>query len=184
MGRLSRRFPALLAPAALIAFCTIWRIPGLADPPWLNDEGVYATVGRALLHGERLYRQVWENKPPAIYLVNAAAEQVGGAVHVITAMRLLALVASVVALTAIYRLMSARRGPMLALLAVVLTGIGLDLPLIDGTEANAEIFVAAASAVGMALVWHALDVRLHSQGHSPAANSSLLLAGIAFGVSI
>ncbi len=184
MGRLSRRFPASLAPAALIAFCTIWRIPGLADPPWLNDEGVYASVGRALLHGERLYRQIWENKPPAIYLVNAAAEQVGGAVHVITTMRLLALVASVVALTAIYRLMSARRGPTLALLAVVLAGIGLDLPLIDGTEANAEIFVAAASAVGMALVWHALDVRLHSPGHSLAANSSLLLAGIAFGVSI
>ncbi|HVA88727.1 MAG TPA: hypothetical protein VNL71_02690, partial [Chloroflexota bacterium] len=86
MGRLKAAAPERLAPWGLIAFCTLWRLPGLGDPPWLNDEGVYAMVGRALLHGEKLYRQVWENKPPAIYLLNAGVERLGGAEHVITGM--------------------------------------------------------------------------------------------------
>jgi hypothetical protein len=184
VGRLSvRRYPRV-QPWALIAFCTLWRIPGLSDPPWLNDEGVYASVGRALLHGEKLYRQVWENKPPGIYLLNAAAEQIAGASHVIAAMRFLALLASIGALGAVYHLVAGRRGSGPALLAVALAGIGLDLPLIDGTEANAEIFVAAASASGMALVWTALADRQNRE--PPVLPPALLvfLAGIAFGVSI
>ncbi|MGH2411525.1 MAG: ArnT family glycosyltransferase, partial [Chloroflexota bacterium] len=185
MGRLSGgRLAERLAPWGLIGFCTLWRLPGLADPPWLNDEGVYAMVGRALLHGEKLYRQVWENKPPAIYLLNAAAERLGGAGHVITSMRLLALIASVIALTALYRLMAAERGPGAARLAVVMAGIGLDLPLIDGTEANAEIFVAAASATGMALVWGAVSARRDDDRRFLSSGPALVLAGIAFGSGV
>ncbi len=184
MGRLSARLPARWYPFALIAFCTIWRIPGLSDPPWLNDEGVYASVGRALLHGEKLYRQVWENKPPAIYLINAAAEQVAGVSHVIASMRFLALLASIGALGAIYHLVVGRRGSGPALLTVALAGIGLDLPLIDGTEANAEIFVAAASACGMALVWTVLSKEDQRETHPLPPALLLLLAGVAFGISV
>jgi hypothetical protein len=184
VGRLSALLPARYYPLALIAFCTLWRIPGLADPPWLNDEGVYASVGRALLHGEKLYRQVWENKPPGIYLLNAAAEQAAGASHAIAAIRFLALAASVVALGAVYCLVAGRRGSGPALLAVAFTGIGLDLPLIDGTEANAEIFVAAASACGMALVWSVLTNQDQRERLSRSPRLLLVLAGIAFGVSI
>jgi len=185
VGRLSGgRLAERLAPWGLIGFCTLWRLPGLGEPPWLNDEGVYAMVGRALLHGEKLYRQVWENKPPAIYLLNAAAERLGGAGHVITSMRLLALIASVIALIALYRLMVAERGPGAARLAVVVAGIGLDLPLIDGTEANAEIFVAAASATGMALVWGVVRSMPDGERRFPSSGSSLVLAGIAFGIGI
>src|SRR5690348_16102096 len=63
----TRAWPWVLI--ALILFCILWRLPSLADPPWLNDEGTYATVGRAIFAGEALYRQIWENKPPAIYLL-------------------------------------------------------------------------------------------------------------------
>jgi len=181
VGRLS---VGRLAPWGLIGFCTLWRLPGLGEPPWLNDEGVYAMVGRALLHGEMLYRQVWENKPPAIYLLNAAAERLGGAGHVITSMRLLALIASVIALAALYRLMAAERGTGAARLAVLVAGIGLDLPLIDGTEANAEIFVAAASATGMALIWDAVRSVPAAGRRFPSSGSALVLAGIAFGIGI
>ncbi len=185
MGRLSGgRLAERLAPWGLIGFCTLWRLPGLGEPPWLNDEGVYAMVGRALLHGEKLYRQVWENKPPAIYLVNATAERLGGAGHVITSMRLLALAASVIALAALYRLMAAECGIGAARLAVIVAGIGLDLPLIDGTEANAEIFVAAASAIGMALVWSAERARADDSPRFPASGPALMFAGIAFGIGV
>lgn len=184
MGRLKAAAPERLAPWGLIAFCTLWRLPGLGDPPWLNDEGVYAMVGRALLHGEKLYRQVWENKPPAIYLLNAGVERLGGAEHVITGMRLLAVLASMVALTAVYRLMLAQRGAGAARLVIVLAGIGLDLPLIDGTEANAEVFVAAASAVGMALVWSVMNHHEHAPRRFFPDWMALLFAGAAFGVGI
>src|SRR5579871_4755578 len=68
----TRQASELPALAAVIGFCTLWRLPGLADPPWLNDEGVYASVGKAVMQGQALYRQIWENKPPGIYLLYGA----------------------------------------------------------------------------------------------------------------
>lgn len=184
-----------LALAALIAFCTLWRLPFIGDPPWLNDEGVYATVGRALYGGEALYRQVWENKPPAIYILYGGIERLAGSTHVLVGARLAALVAAVLAQLAVYGLARLAAGPATGLLTVGLTGVLVDLPLLEGTAANAEIFVIALTGGAMWLLWYGMGVvSVLSDGQPPAGGGaapravrrrwwSLLAAGIAFGLA-
>jgi hypothetical protein len=43
-----------------------------------RDQGIYAVVARGLLHGEMPYRDVWDFKPPGIFLVYAAARALLG----------------------------------------------------------------------------------------------------------
>lgn len=43
-----------------------------------TDAWLFAYHGRELLHGARLYADVWDNKPPLVYWFNAAALWLGG----------------------------------------------------------------------------------------------------------
>ncbi|HEX8932414.1 MAG TPA: hypothetical protein VF810_04620, partial [Patescibacteria group bacterium] len=45
------------------------RLPSLIEPDWYGDEGIYQTIGMALHKGSFLYTQIWDNKPPLLYLV-------------------------------------------------------------------------------------------------------------------
>ena len=150
---------------------------------WLNDEGVYANVGKAILRGEGLYRQVWENKPPAIYLLYAAAQAVAGSAHVLFAVRLLAFIAALIAQVAVCRILRRHSGYWAALLGTACAGAAMDLPLLDGTTANAEIFLIAATATAMAMLWKTLA----QASAKPARHVDVVriaAAGIAFGIAI
>src|SRR6266403_2467878 len=48
------------------------RFPSLFEPNWYGDEGIYQVIGRALNNGSMLYSQIWDNKPPLLYLTYAA----------------------------------------------------------------------------------------------------------------
>jgi len=52
-----------------------WRPDVKGIPP---DSGFYAYIGKALLHGQVLYRDVWDDKPPLGYYLNAAALAIFG----------------------------------------------------------------------------------------------------------
>jgi len=47
------------------------RLPSLFEPHWYGDEGIYQVIGEALNKGSLLYRDVWDNKPPLLYLLYA-----------------------------------------------------------------------------------------------------------------
>lgn len=166
----------LPALAALLAFCTLWRLPGLADPPWINDEGVYATVGKAIMQGEALYRQVWENKPPGIYLLFGVTHLLVGPAHLLFSVRMLALVAALITQSAVYGLLRTQHCRLTALLATAVAGLLIDLPLLDGPEANAEIFLIAGTSSAMVLLWRGLAEQ------RPAAVA--VPAGMALGLAV
>jgi len=130
----------------------LWRVPSLFDPPWVNDEGTYFAVAQAMSHGYHLYQDVWENKPPALYLVYMAVYHLAGpSLLVIRVLSALA-VCGLVLLT----FLIARRfaGARIALAAAMLCGLLLDVPFLEGTTGNAEVFmsVGTALAVYLALV--------------------------------
>ncbi|HEX6510174.1 MAG TPA: hypothetical protein VF221_21295, partial [Chloroflexota bacterium] len=64
------QIPWVLLGISLVSL--LWRLPSLFDPPWVNDEGTYFAVAQSMAHGYRLYADVWENKPPGIYLLYGA----------------------------------------------------------------------------------------------------------------
>src|SRR5437867_2962954 len=56
--------------ALLVVLATfLLRLPSLFEPPWYDDEGIYAAVANSLLNGQSLYTQVLDNRPPGIYLI-------------------------------------------------------------------------------------------------------------------
>ncbi len=62
----------------VLAVSLLWRLPSWWDPPWVNDEGTYFAVAQAMAHGYRLYADVWENKPPGLYLLYTAVYHLFG----------------------------------------------------------------------------------------------------------
>lgn len=47
------------------------RLPSLIEPYWYGDEGIYQVIGNALLNGKLLYKEIWDNKPPLLYIIYA-----------------------------------------------------------------------------------------------------------------
>src|SRR5438445_77553 len=50
-------------------FFFLLRLPSIVEPLWYGDEGIYEVIGMALNHGRLLYRDIWDNKPPLLYLL-------------------------------------------------------------------------------------------------------------------
>jgi len=53
----------------LVFFFLILRLPSLIEPYWYGDEGIYAGVASQILQGKKLYVDVWDHKPPGIFII-------------------------------------------------------------------------------------------------------------------
>src|SRR5262245_28729580 len=76
----ARRLPstaALAALAALLALIALQRLHTY-DEPIERDVGTYSVVAREWRHGRLLYSDLVENKPPLLYVVFAAVQEVVG----------------------------------------------------------------------------------------------------------
>lgn len=69
-------FLALLVILGLIFFVQVGVSPGVSSMS--TDSGVFAYCGQQILNGSLLYQDCWDNKPPAIYYLNAIAVALGG----------------------------------------------------------------------------------------------------------
>jgi hypothetical protein len=67
LGRLG-----LVAFTVAIALAFLVRLPSVAEPLGI-DQGLWASVARCMSHGQVLYRDVWDHKPPGIFLTYLAA---------------------------------------------------------------------------------------------------------------
>ena len=47
------------------------RLPSLFEPYWYGDEGIYQVLGAGMRAGRLLYRDIWDNKPPLLYIIYA-----------------------------------------------------------------------------------------------------------------
>ena len=104
----------------------ILRIPSFFEPYWYGDEGIYLAIGQALQRGAILYRDIWDNKPPLLYLIYALNPTLLWA-KISATLFVLATVFFVYKISKNYW-------------AALLTGILLSLPLLEGTIANAELY--------------------------------------------
>ena len=68
---------ALLVIAIL--FVLIRALPILSFPLG-RDQGTYLTIGQGLLEGKQLYRDLWDNKPPGIFIAYAGIAKLFGRV--------------------------------------------------------------------------------------------------------
>jgi hypothetical protein len=65
--------------AIAVLFVVVRALPILTFPLG-RDQGTYLTIGQGLLEGKQLYRDLWDNKPPGIFIVHAGIARLFGRV--------------------------------------------------------------------------------------------------------
>src|SRR5437773_8038434 len=65
--------------AAAWAFVAIRALPNISYPIG-RDQATFLVIGRELLRGQALYRQLWDNKPPGIFFIFAGIAKAFGPV--------------------------------------------------------------------------------------------------------
>ncbi len=122
--------------AAVCFLFILLRFPSLYEPHWYGDEGIYQVVGRAINGGRILYKDIWDNKPPLLYLYYAV---VNGNLFLI---KLLSMGAGLGAVVCFYflskKLFLKNYVPYIS--TMVFTFL-FGLPILEGNIANAENFM-------------------------------------------
>jgi hypothetical protein len=72
------------AVAALALTSAVWLLCNLVAFDYGRDQGIYAVVARGWLQGQAPYRDVWDFKPPGIFVVFALAQTLfGSSMHAV-----------------------------------------------------------------------------------------------------
>ena len=114
----------------------ILRFPSLFEPYWYGDEGVYQTLGLAMNNGSLLYQDIWDNKPPLLYMIYSffGSDQF--------AVRLTSLIFGILSIFVFFKLANKIFGNIkIALFSTAFFALFFGSPLLEGNIANAENFM-------------------------------------------
>lgn len=142
-----RRF--VLAVAAVLVLTFMFRLPSLFEPPWYDDEGIYAAVASSWLNGQELYSEVLDNRPPGLYFIYAAIIATFGPKLIF--IKLAATMSVLASQLCVVKIGEDLWGRKVGLIAAALLGLLSGLPLLEGNIANAEIFMMFPVSLGMLL---------------------------------
>ena len=152
MDKVGKTLPiaALLGLGGLIFFARLHTY----GEPLERDLTTYAVIGHEMLGGKALYTDLWDHKPPAIYLTYAAAELIAG--YGRDSIFLLNISAGFAALLACYFAGSAAGGGRLGgLVAATLWALASGDLAIEGNQPNTEVFLNALLTSGFAILMRA-----------------------------
>jgi 4-amino-4-deoxy-L-arabinose transferase-like glycosyltransferase len=155
----------------LVGFAPWPVVSGEAEP--LDcDESAYAYIGRRIVGGDVLYRDLTENKPPGGYWLYALTVAVGGANEITIRLMPIPLVLATIAI--VWWIGLRLSGPGAACLAAALyTFISTD-PYLFGNGANFEHAINLSSVASLALMIRAAD---------RPRRGLLVAAGMALGIA-
>lgn len=125
-----------LTIAVIVTAAVATRIVDFTNPVADVDAQYYLVTGQSMLTGQLPYLDIWDRKPPGLFLIYAALAAIGGgsilAVHLV-ATAFAAATALIIYVTAARH--SSRRGATLAAMAYLLM-----LPLLGGQSGQSPIF--------------------------------------------
>lgn len=167
-GKITAKIPWFLIIVLLGA--VLLRLPSLYEPRLYGDEQIYLTVGMGIKKGLVLYKQIYDNKPPLIYLL-------AGAQGSLVRLRLLLLVWSLLTITLFYDLAkNFGKDERVVKLATIIFALVTSLPMWEGGIANAEIFLI----LGTIAAWKIATDIMEKKGKW----GSWLGLGVIFGLAI
>src|SRR5262245_37981932 len=105
------------------------------------DQALFAVIGEGLLRGDRLYVDLWDHKPPAIYVLYAAIIRLFG--HSAWGIDFAGLLAAIATALLLRSFVAIRFGRGAGLLAGILYGLVANPVLLGGfyATAQAEVFM-------------------------------------------
>ena len=153
-----------------ILFLTFFlRLPSLFEPYWYGDEGIYLTLGLAIRKGLLLYRDIYDNKPPLIYLLAALA----GNQFWFRFLLLISCLTSILIFARLLKIFFPKK-ILSQKIGLILFSLFSSLPLIEGNIANAEIFQLLPILTALLFLF---------QDNRPKARQ-FFLAGLLFSLAI
>ena len=126
------------------------RVPSLAEPPWYDDEGIYAAVGHAILGGATPYRDILDNRTPGIYWLYAAMLMVSG--YSVFFVKLVATTSLLLTQATLFHIASRLWNVKTGLVVVAALGLLASFPMLEGNTANAELFMMLPVSIGVLLM--------------------------------
>lgn len=131
------------------------RLPSLFEPYWYGDEGIYQVIGMALNKGRLLYAEIWDNKPPLLYILYAlfSSDQF--------TLRLVSLIFglfSVIAFFFLAKLLFSSHQKTV-FFATALFAILFATPFLEGNIANAENFMLLPIILSAILIFRTTQVK-------------------------
>lgn len=182
---------AVVGLVAVLAFDVAWRWHTIGPSPisrpfegWLVrsgetepldcDEAAYAYMGRRILRGDVLYRDLTENKPPLGYWLYTLAVAIGGASEL--TIRLMAIPYVLATIALVWWVGLRLGGPASACLAALIYAVASADPYVFGNGSNMEHFLNFFSVASLCLMLAAMDRR--SRRTIFAAGACLALASL------
>jgi len=143
------------------------RIPSFFEPFWYGDEMIYLSMGEGLRTGRVFYRDIYDNKPPLLYLVASIAGNVFWFKVILTAWLILTIFFFWKLIEKLFPKME-----RLAKISVIFFAFLTSIPLLEGNITNAEIFMIGPTILGFFLVFG-----------QKMANKTIFWAGISFSIA-
>lgn len=131
----------------LLFIVFILRIPSLFEPYWYGDEGIYLTLGLAIKKGFLLYRDIFDNKPPLIYLLAAVAN---GTMFWFRFLLMISVLATILFFHKLGRALQINDKSIKV--STVVFSLLTTIPFIEGNIANAEIFILLPTILAIYLL--------------------------------
>jgi len=151
LAKLERSFDFWFLISISVVFFVL-RLPSLFEPDWYGDEGIYQVLGIGIKAGRLLYRDIFDNKPPFLYLLYnlVSSDQF--------MIRLISLIFGLLSVWVFFLLAkklfeNAKASYISTSIFAVLFG----LPLIEGNIANAENFMLFLNILAGFLIFKSLD---------------------------
>lgn len=128
----------------ILLVVTLLRIPSLFEPRLYADEQIYLTIGMAMRKGVVLYKEIYDNKPPLLYVVAAIAGSVFW-------LRMILLAWNLLTITMFWEVAEKLVKKKLIVVATIIFAVLTTLPVWEGNIANAEIFLILFTISGVLL---------------------------------
>src|SRR3989344_790865 len=133
----------ILFLAIILLIFSLLRVPSVIEPYWYGDEGIYEVIGSALSQGRILYAEIWDNKPPLLYLIYSVFA--GDQFYV----RLVSILTGMAAVVFFFLLAKQLfKKDVSVYFSTILFAVIFGLPLLEGNIANAENFMALPIIAG------------------------------------
>ena len=151
-GRRARALTSVALPGLLVAIVALMLLPGLFIGPSL-DATIFSTVGWRLAAGDALYAEVWEHKPPGVFMPYTVAHLLtdtpGLAWATVWSVTLACIVGAALAVRSL--LMQEGASPGAAGIAAALAGVGASSYLVSLGGGMSESFAVLPLAVAVSL---------------------------------
>jgi hypothetical protein len=176
----SRSFWSILIISLLFFFL---RLPSIIEPYWYGDEGIYEVIGQAIHQGRALYTDIWDNKPPLLYIIFAFFN--GNQESVRTLSLIFGLLSTIVFFYFCQKLFRKLSSSVIATLLFVLL---FATPFLEGNIANAENFMLLPILIAGLLIYNHSSTRhsgLNGSRHSKMTDRpiKLFLAGFLLSIA-